>query len=153
MPPLAAPRHQAFAMDWQYPPQQREDYQFMGLLNAYRCSGGLARADEVQALCARRGGPSLPVLARWMVQRDVIGFEWQTDYWLPLFQFQHDMTPLPQLAPVCAELHAVYDARELAAWFVQPNAWLGNAVPADCLLTDPAAVLDAARAARFTSQG
>ena len=141
----AAPRSTA---GWQ------DDQQFVALMNAYRSSGGLARAQEVLELFVRRGGPDVATLARWVVQRDVLSFDWHTDNWMPLFQFDPaDMRPLPQLRPVLAELTGVYSAWELAEWFTEPNAWLQGATPADRLGRDAAGVLDAARADRFVANG
>ncbi len=57
------------------------------------------------------------------------------------------------LKPILLELISVYDAWELAKWFAQPNAWLADRLPADTLANDPSAVLQAARAERFISNG
>ena len=126
------------------------DHQFIAMLDACRDCGGLARTHEVIALSRRCGGPDAATLARWIVERKLISFEWQSQSWLPLFQFNRlDMTPQPELCQVLAELSAVYDAREMANWFVQPNPWLADRTPADALPFDVAAVLNAARADRF----
>ena len=141
----AAPRSTAGWLD---------DQQFVALMNAYRSSGGLARAQEVLALLLHRGGPDAATLARWVQQRDVLSFDWHTDSWMPLFQFDPaDMRPLPQLRPVLAELEGLYNPWELAEWFVEPNAWLQGRAPVDRLGRDAAGVLDAARVDRFVANG
>jgi hypothetical protein len=138
----------------QWPQECDADGQFIAMLVSYRSSGGLARAQEVLALFKRHCGSDLATLARWIVKRKVVGFEWQSDLWLPLFQFNRiDMTPQPGLDPVLAELTSVYDAWELANWFAQANAWLADHTPAETLVLDPTAVLHAARADRFIVAG
>jgi len=126
------------------------DYQFIAMLDSYRPSGGLARAQEVAALSERHGGPDVATLTNWIAKREVICFDWQSHTWFPLFQFNpFDMTRHQGLGTLFAELATVYDAWELANWFAQPNPWLANRVPADTFLSDLGAVLHAARADRF----
>ena len=130
--------------------QSCTDGQFVAMLNAYRGSGGLAREENLLALSSRRFGLDADTLANWIAERQVIGFEWQSRTWLPIFQFNlFDMTLPPALGQVLAELIPVYDPWELANWFAQPNPWLADRVPADALEHDPSAVLQAARADRF----
>ena len=123
------------------------DPQFIALLEGYRCSGGLARGQEVFALARRCQPGMVEPLAHWIVNAEVICFGWQSKMWLPLFQFNSfDMTPQPGLNQAMAALRPAYDTWELAQWFVQANPWLAGQAPADTLLADPAAVLHAARA-------
>ena len=130
------------------------DDQFISMRVFYRGSGGLAQAPELLALFKRHAGPNVATLARWIVERQVIGFEWQRQTWFPLFQFsRQDLAPDPRLRPVFAELTGVYDAWELANWFARPNPWLTDRVPVDTLDSDRAAVLYAARADRFVAHG
>lgn len=134
------------------PPRQqgRADHQFVSMLNVYRDSGGLAREREVVALSRLCCGPDADTIAEWVADRELIGFNWQSKTWLPLFQFNRlDMTPKPELSQVFAELTPVCDPWELASWFAQANPWLAQRVPADMLHTDPSAVLQAARADRL----
>jgi hypothetical protein len=130
------------------------DWQFLDMLDAYRGTGGMARAQEILALFQRCGGPGVAALARWIVSRELICFDWQAQSWLPLFQFnRRDLTPDPRLRPVFAELTQMYDHWELAAWFALPNPWLAQRAPVDTLRCDHRAVLDAARADRFALSG
>jgi hypothetical protein len=127
--------------------------QFISLLDAYRCSGGLARAQEVFVMFRNRSGPSVTELADWISDKQVICFDWQSTLWLPLFQFkQADMKPQAGLAQVLAELSPGHDAWELADWFTQTNPWLGYHTPVDKLASDLPAVLQAARAEQFVSR-
>lgn len=130
------------------------DQRFIAMLEGYRASGGLARRHEVLALSKCRGGPDATTLANWVAQREVISLEWQSQTWLPLFQFMHvDMQPQAELARVLAELTPVCDPWELASWFAQPNPWLADRTPVDTIATDLPAVLNAARAERFVVNG
>ena len=127
---------------------------FIAMLNAYRPSGGLARANEVAARLRPRGGTSVNALAQWIVTRQVISFEWQGKIWLPLFQFNaEDMARQPGLNTVLSELVLVYDDWHIAKWFSLPNPWLADCTPADTLASNAPEVLNAARAERFVATG
>ena len=129
---------------------RQADSEFVQMLDGYRSSGGLARFREVAELCARRGGPDIAMLSASLVRKEIICVEWQSQGWLPLFQFNClDMTIRPQIEPVVAELSCIYSPWDLAFWFSQPNPWLGDRAPADALMSDLAIVLQAARADRF----
>lgn len=124
--------------------------QFMGLLKAYRPSGGLLRAQDAAARCKPRGGTDVPTLAGWMVHRQVISFEWLSRIWLPVFQFKRaDMSRLSGLDEVLSELVQVYDNWQIARWFSLPSPLLAGARPADRLAAAAADVLKAARAERL----
>ena len=151
-PDMSTLRYAPDAERFPHPGEQEldADQQFIAMLDACRGCGGLARTHEVIALSRRCGGPDAETLARWNAERKLISFEWQSQCWFPLFQFNRsDMTPQSELGQVIAELSAVYDACEIANWFVQPNPWLADRTPADTLPLDHAAVLNAARADRF----
>lgn len=131
---------------------RQADKEFVQMLDGFRGSGGLARLSEVAELCARRGGPDLSVLSASLARKEIICVEWQSEGWLPLFQFDPvNMTIRPQIEPVVAELSCIYSPWDLAFWFSQPNPWLACRTPADSLLTDLATVLQAARADRFVA--
>ncbi len=129
------------------------DRQFVAMIDAYRESGGLCRARELQELIARStevGGPDVVVLNGWIMRREVICFNWQANAWLPWFQFNRlGMTLHPQLRPVLEELNSVYDPWEIGCWFARPNPWLFDRTPADALLARLPEMLHAARAERF----
>lgn len=149
---IAAPDGQSFASP------QAEEYlknnQFVGMLNAFRRSGGLARAPEVAARISRQSVSDMSPLAGWIAKRQVISLEWQSRIWLPLFQFNPTgMTLRSGLGAVLAELVLIYDDWEVASWFSQPNPWLARATPADSLAVATSQVHHAARAERFVVAG
>ena len=124
------------------------------MLNGYRASGGLCRSEEMCRMLQCRDAISGAMLLRWMLNRKVICFEWFSQIWLPVFQFQNSsMRPLPELTPVFEELTPLFGAWELANWFAQPNPWLEDRTPADTLRLDRSAVLQAARADSFVVTG
>lgn len=128
---------------------QQRNMRFVSLLNAYRASGGLARANEVAAQFQRRSNQGIPVLGGWLIRRHAIAFEWHSKLWMPLFQFNpSDMTLRAGLADILAELVVVYNDWEVANWFAQPNPWLSEGLPADVLAVAAPQVLWAARAER-----
>lgn len=142
--PDRAPHHREYGRNG------NADQQFVAMLDSYRCSGGLARGKEVASMFRRHNGSNLALLAGWIINREVIFFEWQSKMWLPLFQFNRlNMTPQPGLSQLLAELGAIYSPWELATWFAQPNVWLEHNTPADTFAANLPAVLNAARTGRF----
>jgi len=129
--------------------EQQRNKRFVNLLNAFRESGGLARANEVAAQFQRRSEQDISVLGGWLLKRQAIAFEWHSKLWMPLFQFNpSDMSLRAGLAGILAELVVVYNDWDLASWFAKPNPWLSEALPADTLAVAAAQVLWAARAER-----
>ena len=133
------------------------DEQFMSMLKAYRSTGGLVRTAEMLALLQSAGRTelaSITTMGRWIAARQVICFDWQSQSWLPFFQFDRvELTPLPVLAEVYAELSGICDAWALAVWFARPKASLANRPPVDALAYNFPAVLQAARTDRLAAGG
>jgi hypothetical protein len=137
-----------------YAQENQRNLQFVELLNAFRRSGGLARAPEVAARFHAYGGNDVSPLAGWINKRQVICFEWQTKRWMPLFQFNPvGLSLRAGLNHVLDELLVVCDDWELAIWFAQPNPWLADRTPTDMLAVAAPQVLNAARAERFEMTG
>jgi hypothetical protein len=134
--------------------QWKLNQQFIAMLDAYRRSGGLARAQELAVTWKSCGERRLSELANWIVKRKVISLEWQSIIWLPLFQFNRvDMTLVPGLEDSLSELVVVRDHWQIANWFSLPNHWLADCTPADMLATAASEVLNAARAERYVAAG
>ena len=57
------------------------------MLNAYREFGGLARAQEVASMMMADGAPGITSFAQWIIGVKLFSFEWQSQIWIPLFQF------------------------------------------------------------------
>jgi hypothetical protein len=130
------------------------DRAFLAVAASFRRHGGLVGGDEIAERLRRLHGAALSSLARRIVAREVICFEWHGERWLPLLQFDlTDMSLRPVLVRVSAELAEVFDGWELCRWLATPNSSLGHRTPLDVLDDDEGAVLRAARLARFVACG
>lgn len=133
---------------------EHEDRGFIFMLDAFRTTGGVARADEFGCMLRHRNPDRLNLLARWIAAGEVVYLQWGGDYWLPLFQFDRsDLTPKPSVRRVMAQLGPVFDAWDIAMWFARANPWLHGAAPACKLEDHPLRVEQAARADRFAAAG
>jgi hypothetical protein len=133
--------------------QTAEDLEYREMEHVLRGSGGMVSTDEVTALLAARTDQPISLLARWIVDHEVVSFEWNGHTMLPLFQFDlATMTVRPEATAVIRELAAALSDWEICLWFARPNAWLGDAAPVESLRVDPRAVHDAARADRYLAR-
>jgi hypothetical protein len=127
---------------------------FVALRKAFRAHGGLVRGDRVEQRLDRLQGPGVRLLAQRVAAGELIGFEFEGALWLPLMQFDPaDMSPEPALARVAIELAGVFDGWDLCCWLAAPSPSLRDCAPMDVLESDPLAVLQAAREARFIAGG
>ena len=119
---------------------------FIGLLEAFRSTGGLAPGKVlVESLQEHQRGDLLH-LARLVVDRRIFVVDWRSDSWIPMFQFDcHDLTCKPGPALVRAELKGLSSGWAVASWFAQPNALLDGCLPVDRMDADPGSVIAAAR--------
>ncbi len=116
--------------------------------------GGVATGDEVVERLRNVVRQPVSLLARWIVDRQVIAFTCQAGVLLPLFQFDFAGGRMRSgVVPAISELAGVMNDDEIARWFAQPNNWLNGAVPAQTICTDAQAVLAAARTDRFVVNG
>ncbi|KIQ26145.1 hypothetical protein RT97_23100 [Variovorax paradoxus] len=128
--------------------------QYREMEHAFRASGGFVSSDELVTLLMRRTEQPISQLAHWIVDRDVISFQWQLRTVLPLFQFDlSTVTPRPGVTAVIRELIPTLSDWDACLWFVAPNAWLADASPLEAISRDASAVLDAARGERYLLRG
>jgi hypothetical protein len=121
---------------------------FAALCAAFEPYGGLARGDDVAQRLSRLRGTGLGDLARRIIRGELICFEFEREFWLPLLQFDPaDMSVRPALARVAAELRGIFDDWNLCRWLAAPNFSLNECAPLDVLERHPEAVLQAARVA------
>ena len=131
-----------------------EDQQFLLMKEGFAASGGLCGGDLVARRMRSQFDQPISMLARWIVTRQAVNILWQSQWMLPLFQFDPaTMGVCPAVKQVLAELSDVFDDWDLALWFVQRNAWLDGQAPVTVIATDAPAVRDAARADRFVARG
>jgi hypothetical protein len=130
------------------------EHQYVAMADAYGPSGGIAGCDAMVGLLRSSFDQPISVLARWIVGRTVVSFEWRSTTLLPMFQFDlADMTIRPRVSDVLRELRDAFDDQALALWFTRPNAWLDGRTPVDVLRNDAASVLHTARADRYVACG
>lgn len=124
------------------------------LLSAFRSTGGVITGDALATLLRNRWDQPISVVARWIVDRQVVHFTAESQLMLPLFQFDlKNHVVLPSVGRVIAQLSDGFDDQELAQWFGKSNCWLHGASPAEAMAEDFSAVLEAARADRFALEG
>ena len=127
---------------------------FDAIISAYRLSGGTATADDLELMLEGRRKGHFVSVARQIVSRDIFSFEWQSQFWVPMFQFHpQDLTVRQEVMRVVHELTAVLDNWTLAVWFTEPNSWLKGRRPVDMIDNRFSDVLHAARADRFVAAG
>jgi hypothetical protein len=125
-----------------------------GLPEAFRRSGGVVSTDTLTMMLRRWSDQPISLLARWLVNRDVISFKSNGQTLLPTFQFDWLTGSVrPGVLGALAELRGAFDDDEIAAWFAQPNSSLFGDSPVNLIDKDPAAVLEAARIDRFVAMG
>lgn len=130
------------------------DADFVNMLDGYRATGGIARAVDIAGSLRHGQDRGLTAVARWIAAGHVVYFQWNGDYWLPVFQFERPgMSLRPGLARVLEELSPVLDPWDLARWFVHPSPWLGGELPVSLMTTRARHVEQAARADRFALAG
>ena len=106
--------------------------------------------DGQRVLRQRHGGDRLLQVE----QRQVNALSSGGEMLLPLFQFDFAHGCLRGcVASALVELADVMTDDEVARWFDQPSGWVNGAAPAQVLLSDVRAVIDAARADRFVVKG
>lgn len=131
-----------------------DERQFQRMHEVYVRTGGLVSGDSLAWRLRERCDQPISKLARWVVDRSVVAFEWRAALRIPLFQFSDDiMVPQPAVTAVMKELTAALTDWEIADWFASPNAWLLEQPPCEVIRHDPADVIAAARAARFVALG
>lgn len=127
---------------------------FDAMICAYQSCGGTSRADDVVLLMEQANEGNFVNVAKRIVSREIFSFEWQSHLWIPMFQFEmRDMSIKQDVRKIMNELSGVLDSWTLAAWFVQPNAWLQGGRPVDLIGVNMHDVLAAARADRFIAAG
>jgi hypothetical protein len=139
-----------------YPPHGAT--QSRSRLSAMECAflpaGGIVSGDCFCQLMRHGLDQPISVLARWVVDRDVVSFEVHGQIWLPMFQFEpSNLRVRPGVQKVIEELRSVFDEWELAEWFAHPNCCLDGQTPASQVVRDEQAVLQAARTDRFVAAG
>jgi len=124
------------------------------LLHGFRSCGGIVNGDAFAAMLRDRCDQAISVLARRIVRREMVHVPWRSQLLVPLFQFEPlDLSVREGVCTVMQTLAPIYDDWEMASWFAEPNESLGGRRPAELVVQDPDAVIQAARADWFVVQG
>jgi len=136
------------------PLQATEAGQYRHMEAAFRATGGISSSDEMVFRLRRHTDQPISCLARWIVDRHVISFDWHGRTMLPVFQFEPStLVPRAEVTAVIRELVPALSDWEIVLWFAEPNVWLDERAPADAILRNAAAVFDAALAERYLVRG
>jgi hypothetical protein len=131
-----------------------EDRQFLDMNRTFAAHGGWVSGDEMARRMRRHWDQPISVLARWIVKRQIVNIVSHAQILIPVFQFSADDLQIRLVVRAAlAELKGVFDDWEIAAWFAQPNVWLGEQRPLDLVAGNHVAVIEAARADRFIARG
>jgi len=126
---------------------------FIGLLEAFRNTGGTVPADVVCRLLEESRLENAVSLAKRVYTGEVFGFEWRGRFWIPMFQFDADDFSLrPCVRQVRENLPPLWSGWAVAAWFAAANSGLHGRCPADLINSQLDAVLRAARALHMDNE-
>ncbi|HEY4342265.1 MAG TPA: hypothetical protein VGM97_20145 [Steroidobacteraceae bacterium] len=129
-------------------------FEFKTLQAAFARTGGLATGDQVAQRLLVRSDQAISLIARMIVKRQVVAFEFRASILIPLFQFDiPQMRVRPEVSALLLELNDVLDDWDIALWFSEPNDWLRGSAPVDSFLTDPEATYKSARTVRYVMSG
>lgn len=130
------------------------DRDFAAVRAGCQASGGAVRESDLAGWLEKRQLGNAVSLAKLIISGNIFGFEWQGNFWIPMFQFDfRDLSIRQAPRKVRAELGGAFDGWALAVWFVQPCVWLNGQSPLALLEADLPAVLEAARSERLVATG
>lgn len=128
--------------------------QLRRILGTFGPGGGVVSADALAGMMCHRHDQPLSMVARWVLKRSIVSFEWQGQLLVPLFQIDRlTMLPTSDLLEVLRELIDVFDEWDTALWFATSNSFLAGDTPATRWDVDPQEVVKAARADRYVARG
>lgn len=136
-------------------PAPSTKYRLAEMRMAFASSGGLLTVGELADGHDPHSRARFARIAKGIATREIIGFMWQSEPWVPMFQFESRSRLLPRhaLQPLFKLLVPLYDAWDMANWFARPNQWLSELRPVDQCTGHLAAVLDVAHLEHFIATG
>ncbi len=131
------------------------EYRLAEMRMAFAASGGLLTVGELSDSNDPDSQSRFAQIAKGIAAREIIGFMWQSEPWVPMFQFEtaSRWAPRRALQPLFKLLVPLYDAWEMAHWFARPNQWLSGLTPVDQCKNHLEAVLDVAHLEHFIATG
>lgn len=130
-------------------------HRMAGMRMAFAASGGLRSVGELAQGTDLRSRSRFTHIARWIATREIIGFMWHAEPWVPMFQFEAGprMQPRRSLQPLFEILVPLYDAWTMANWFARPNQYLSGHRPVDEYTGNLSGVMDVAHLEHFIATG
>ena len=133
--------------------QTLQERRFATLQASFARHGGCAPADHVCCLLRAYWDQPVSRVGRWIAHRDIVSITWQTQIWIPMFQFERpSLDIVPSVSELVKGLRSVYDDWELAEWFLRPHELLAGRSPVVLLACDPWSVKEAARMDHFINR-
>jgi len=87
-----------------------------------------------------------PRVTKWLKESAIFRVEWNGDEIIPLFQFSPEGATIPAMQSALLCLRPIASDWEIFAWFCQSDSWsCQGQKPKDLLLSNPAAVVEAAK--------
>lgn len=131
------------------------EYRMAAMRSAFAATGGLLTVGELADGNDPHSRARFAQIAKGIATREIIGFMWQSEPWVPMFQFEAGSRLLPRraLQPLFKLLVPLYDAWEMANWFARSNPWLSGLRPVDQCTNHLEAVLDVAQLEHYIATG
>lgn len=122
---------------------------------AFAASGGLLTVGDLADGNDPESRSRFAQIAKGIATREILSFMWQSEPWVPMFQFDAgpDLLPRRALQPLFRLLVPLYDVWEVTNWFARPNQWLSGLRPVDLCADHVEALLDVAHLEHFIATG
>jgi hypothetical protein len=129
------------------PEQPSDAARFRELCEAFRATGGIARADDLARLLEDFQSGNFATLAKRMASKEILHFEWRGMHWVPMFQFDlRDLSHRPAARLFLDACGAEVSGWALACWLASPSTSLGDQAPIELFESDLLGLCAAAHA-------
>jgi hypothetical protein len=109
---------------------------------------GALTASQVAELSGSEAKNRSALAGRWRREGKLVAVEHHGTVYYPAFQFDQDGKPRPVVESVLEQLHdPQMTSWQQTLWFTTANGWLDGRRPVDLLVSEPSAVIAAAREA------
>ena len=122
---------------------------FVGMLLAYRTSGGILNGEELSHLLNEYRQIDHLNLTVLFASDSLFHFSWRNNVWVPMFQFELSQLSIrPECRLIFKALKKSMDDWSATSWMVNPNTLLDKKLPIDLIEFEFASVLSAASVAK-----
>lgn len=106
---------------------------------------GALTSAQIHDLYGTNARNKAALATRWRNEGKILGVDYRGERLYPAFQFAADGRPHSVIASVLSLFGPDTGEWQIALWFVTPNGWLDGKRPIDIMISDPDAVVEAAR--------